>query len=240
MGELRKQGQVQETTGQCGVWKEDICKNNTSTTTSVKNKKIIALTFDDGPTLSTTPLILDKLQKYNVKASFFLLGQNITDATKTIIEREMSLGCEINNHSWTHSYMDQLESCQIKDEIQKTNEAIYKMTGIPPAFFRPPYIAINNTMYDAIDLPFINGIGCTDWDPAVSSETRSQTILDKVKDGDILLLHDFDDNAKTVDALDSMIKGLIDKGYSFVTVSELFKIKGIDPNVKYKIWSNVS
>ena len=112
------------------------------------------------------------------------------------------------------------------------------MTGITPAFFRPPYIAINNTMYDAIDLPFINGISCADWDPSVSSETRSQTILDKVKDGDIILLHDFDDNTQTVDTLDSMIKGLIDKGYSFVTVSELFKIKGIDPKVKYKIWSN--
>lgn len=203
-------------------------------------KKLVALTFDDGPNLQTTPLILDKLEKHGVVASFFLIGQYINEDTKPVMERELELGCEINNHSWSHSYMNKLTPEEIKEEIEKTNEIIYEMVGVTPKFFRPPYIAVSPVMYENIDLPFINGINCLDWDASVSAEKRVETLLNNVKDGDIVLLHDFTGNQNTVDALDDIIQGLKDDGYALVTVSKLFELKGVDPNVENKLWTNTS
>ena len=202
--------------------------------------KLVALTFDDGPNLTITPLVLDKLDAHGVVATFFLIGQYITEETKPVMERELSLGCEINNHSWSHSYMNKLTPEQIKDEIKKTSDKINEMVGITPAFFRPPFIATSPEMYANIDLPFINGINCLDWDGTVTAEKRAETILANVKDGDIILMHDFAGNNNTVDALDAIIQGLIDDGYTLVTVSQLFEYKGVEPNVENKIWSNTN
>ncbi|HEX3029843.1 MAG TPA: polysaccharide deacetylase family protein [Clostridia bacterium] len=212
--------------------------NALSVTTSSGNIKLIALSFDDGPS-QTTSLVLDKLQKNSIPATFFLIGQNISSNTKPTMQRELDLGCEICNHSWTHSDMSRMSSSQISDEIKKTSDAIYNAVGVRPKFFRPPYISVSNTMYQAIDLPFINGINCTDWDNSVNAQTRASTIVNNAKDGDIVLLHDFSGNTQTVDALDSMIQGLKNKGFTFVTISQLFEMKGKNPNVEYKIWSNV-
>jgi peptidoglycan/xylan/chitin deacetylase (PgdA/CDA1 family) len=126
------------------------------------------------------------------------------------------------------------------DEIKKTNDIIEQMVGVTPKFFRPPFIATSPTMYEAIDLPFINGINCEDWNAAVTFEQRTERILNSVKDGDIVLLHDFSGNINTVEALDDIIDGLIADGYALVTVSKLFELKGVDPNVENKIWTNTS
>lgn len=208
--------------------------------TDYTGKKLVALTFDDGPNLDITPLVLDKLEKYGVVATFFLIGENINENTKPVVERQVKLGCEIANHSWSHKYMDKLTADEIKEEIRKADDIIYKTVNIVPKFFRPPYIAVNQTMFDVIDLPFVNGINCQDWDESVSTKQRSETILKDVKDGDIILIHDFSGNMKTVYALDEIIQGLLDDGYAFVTVSKLFELKGVDPNVKNKIWINTN
>lgn len=203
-------------------------------------KKLVALTFDDGPNLDTTPLVLDKLEKYGVVATFFLIGEHITENTKPVMERELELGCEIANHSWSHKYMNEMTAEEVREEIEKNNNIIYEMVQTTPKFFRPPYIVTSPTMYETIDLPFICGINCSDWDLSVSSEQRAKTILQNVKDGDIVLLHDFSGNINTVNALDDIIQGLLDDGYALVTVSKLFELKGVDPNVKNKIWTNVN
>ncbi len=202
-------------------------------------EKLVALTFDDGPNLSTTPKVLDKLEKHAVVASFFLIGEFVTDSTKPMVEREIALGCEICNHSWSHPYMDKIAPELIKQEVEDTDRLIQSLTGKAPAFFRPPYIAVKDEMYDVIDLPFINGINCLDWDPNVTATERTDLILSNVKDGDIVLLHDLVDNQNTVDALDAIITGLKEQGYTMVTVSELFELKGVNPRVKKKLWSNV-
>ncbi|HKL98703.1 MAG TPA: polysaccharide deacetylase family protein [Mobilitalea sp.] len=201
-------------------------------------KKLVALSFDDGPTLETTPLVLDKLEANGVVASFFLIGKNITDETKPLMERELDLGCEINNHSWNHLSMSSMTPEEIKEEIKLTNDKIFETVGVTPVFFRPPYISTSNVMYENIDLSFINGINCSDWEASVTAEKRVETILANVKDGDIILLHDFANNTNTVDALDGIIQGLKDDGYVFVTIGKLFELKGIDPNVENKLWSN--
>jgi peptidoglycan/xylan/chitin deacetylase (PgdA/CDA1 family) len=204
------------------------------------DKKLVALTFDDGPNLDITPLVLDKLEEHGVVASFFLIGKYISEDTKPIMERQLELGCEIANHSWNHNQMNQYTSEDIIDEINKTNDIINEMVNVTPQFFRPPYISTSATMYEAIDLSFINGINCLDWDGSVTAEKRAESILNNVSDGAIILLHDFSGNKNTVDALDAIIVGLLDDGYALVTVSELFEIKGVDPNVENKIWTNTN
>lgn len=202
--------------------------------------KIVALTFDDGPNLDTTPLVLDILEKNGVVASFFLIGKLINDDTRPVMERQLKLGCEIENHSWNHNFMDKYTAQENTSEIEKTNEIIKEMVGVTPRFFRPPYISLSPTMYKSIDLPFICGMNCMDWDPTVSAEKRTEIILRDIKDGDIVLLHDLSGNVNTVDALDDIIKGLRDAGFTFVTVSKLFELKGVNPNVKNKLWSNTN
>ena len=206
---------------------------------NLNDNKIIALTFDDGPSIDTTPQILDKLEKYGVKATFFLCGKNINEESKMIMERQLELGCELQNHSWSHIDMSLINEKEISKEVLDTSRIIYKTVGVKPTFFRPPYILTSQTMFDLIELPFINGVACSDWEEDVSSEVRISTLLQNVTDGDIILLHDFSGNINTVNAMDGIITGLWERGFQFVTLSELFRLKGVDYNVKHKLWSNV-
>ncbi len=206
---------------------------------NITTEKLVALTFDDGPNLTTTPLVLDKLERHGVAASFFLIGEFITESTKPVVKREIALGYEICNHSWSHPFMDQMTPEQIKKEIEDTDSLLHELTGKAPAFFRPPYIAVKDEMYEVIDLPFINGINCQDWDEKVTATERTHLILSQVKDGDIILLHDLMDNPNTVEALDAIITGLQEQGFTMVTISKLFERKGINPRVNKKLWTNV-
>ena len=192
------------------------------------SKPVIALTFDDGPNTTTTNQVLDLLQKYKVRASFFLIGDNITDASAEVVKRAYDMGCEIENHSKTHSYMNEMDAEDIIAEVQYVSDKVEEITGEPTLFFRPPYIAVNGVMYDSIDMPFINGVGCNDWDPAISVEARIKRIQRQARDGLIILLHDAEGNDMTVEALDTIIPSLLDEGYQFVTVKELFEVKGVE------------
>ena len=193
-----------------------------------KEKLYVALTFDDGPNTVTTPLVLDKLEKYGIKASFFVIGDNINSETENVVKRAFDMGCEINNHSKTHSDMTKMTEKQIKSEINFTSEKVKKITGKAPVFFRPPYIAVNKTMFDSIDLPFICGCGANDWEDSVSADMRAEKILSNVRDGSIILLHDMTGNSKTVEALDTIIPEMQKRGYEFVTVSELFNKENVE------------
>jgi len=211
--------------------------SKTGTSPDPTGKKLVALTFDDGPNTTTTPQILDILEREGVVATFFLIGSNINDSVKAVMQRQVSLGCELANHSWSHSDMSTMSYSQIQQEIANTNNRIYQMVGVTPKFFRPPYISTSPTMYEAIDLPFIGGLTCNDWDNSTSAAQRASIVLNNVRDGDIVLLHDFAGNYNTVQALSTIIQGLRDRGFEFVTVSQLFELKGINPNVEYKLWN---
>ena len=192
------------------------------------SKPTIAITFDDGPNTTTTMEVLDVLEKYQVRASFFLIGTNINDESAKSVKRAFDLGCDIENHSKTHSYMDKMTPDEIKDEVAYVNDKVKEITGTTPKFFRPPYIAINNTMYDNIDMTFISGLGCNDWDDKVTAEYRAKYLEKKAADGVIFLLHDAEGNSKTVEALDKAIPILLEKGFQFATISELFELKGVE------------
>ena len=184
--------------------------------------KYLALSFDDGPNLTTESKMLDVLAKHDVPATFFLIGNNINEESARNIKRAVELGCEIGNHSLTHSMMSQMDEGPVKAEIEATSARIEQVTGQRPTLFRPPYIDVKPEMYDWIDLTFICGKGCEDWVATVGKEARREGILASAEPGAIYLLHDFEGNEATVEALDEAIPVLKEQGYVFVTVSQLF------------------
>lgn len=147
-------------------------------------------------------------------------------------------GCEIGNHSFSHADMTKMTAEEIKKDIGSTSQKIYDVIGDKPRFFRPPYIAVNDKLFDNIDLPFIAGIGAEDWEDRVSAQERAERILDSVKDGDIILLHDMENNYATVEALDIIIPEMLKRGFGFVTVSQLFAVNNIKPKQR-TVYSNV-
>ena len=191
--------------------------------------KYVALSFDDGPNGTTTVQMLDILEEFDVPASFFVIGQNINDSTARQMTRAIELGCEIQNHSYSHSFMSRLSAEDVKEEIRRTDELIEKYTGIRPWLFRPPYIDHNASMHESIGHTFISGVGCRDWEADHSAQARYEELIPKVQDGDIILLHDFIGNDNTVTALRQIIPELKKQGFTFVTVSQLFESKGITP-----------
>lgn len=101
-------------------------------------ERMVALTFDDGPNPKTTPMLLDILKKYNAKATFFILGQNIP-GNEEIVKRMVAEGHEVANHSWSHPNFKTLSPEQIKQEVEQTQSALEKITGRRPTMIRPPY-----------------------------------------------------------------------------------------------------
>ena len=122
--------------------------------------------------------------------------------------------------------------------MQACTDKIVEITGEAPKFFRPPFIAVSQAMYDNIDMTFICGMGCEDWVPEVTAEQRAERVLANAADGQIVLLHDMQWNQATVDALKTIIPELKKRGYGFVTVPRLFERKNVTPRRGW-LYSNV-
>lgn len=190
------------------------------------NKGEIALTFDDGPDPVFTPMILDKLRKYGVKATFFLLGTNM-ERFPEIVRRISAEGHVIANHSYSHVDLTQVSEEEYHNQIRKSDEIIENLVGYKPKFFRPPYGTINeNQLQWATE----QGIMVTQWSidtldwQGLSAETITQTVTSNMLPGSIILQH----NAPgvplqgSVDALDQIIPQLQGKDVRFVTLPEMF------------------
>ena len=206
----------------------------------VASAQYIALSFDDGPNTTTTPKVLDLLEENGVKASFFVIGQNITPESAVVMQRAAKMGCTIENHSFTHKYMSRMDEKTLIEEIAKTDALIEHYVGRTPQFFRPPYINHGKLMHDTIAKTFICGVGCNDWEASVSAEQRLETMLSTIKNGDIFLLHDFEGNEATVEALRKLIPEMKKRGFIFVTVPEIFELNGKAPQAHDgEIYTNV-
>lgn len=218
--------ETDETEAYIDFYADDV---NLSPQGSSSSEKIVALTFDDGPDNALTALVLDKLDKYEVPATFFMVGSKINDSTKDTVKRVVDSGHEIGNHSWSYSDMANMTKEEILTSVNNTTAEIEKYSGKKPLFFRPPNLSTSPVMFEAIDLTFASGIVGYDWDQTKTAEDRAKSVLDSVKDGSIILLHDVQPLPHpTPEALDIIIPKLLEDGYKFVTLSELFRTKGVE------------
>lgn len=198
------------------------------------NKKMIAFTFDDGPHWQNTEIIMKEFEKYNGRATFFMLGQNVKDKStgvdNTEIVRSMyKRGFEVGNHSWDHSMRiaasksDVMSKSEVSDEIYNTQDAIFAACGADATMFRPPYGALNNNVREVSTLDFaLWDLDTMDWSNK-NADIITQNIMSNVHDGSVILLHDIHDFSR--DAILQVLPKLEAKGYQFVSLSTLRKYK---------------
>ena len=187
-----------------------------------KNKKVVALTFDDGPDGNTTPQALDILAKYKIKATFFVQGKNIA-GNEAILKRMQSEGHEVGNHSWNHPILTKLSLEDAKKQLTDTEDAITKVLGKSSKLMRPPYGAISDDIRNSLDLSFILwDVDSLDWKSKNEASIFTE-IQHQASDGSIILLHDI--HQPSVNSLPKVIEYLQEQGYSFVTVSELLNTR---------------
>ena len=186
-------------------------------------KKYVALTFDDGPGKYTKELV-DLLVKNNVKASFFMVGQNIKNY-KSSVKYAYDNGMEICNHSQNHKNLKNLSKEDIEYEINSVDDMLEEITGERARYYRSPGGNQNENVLNTISKPCILwNVDTRDWESRDTQKIISKT-LKEVDDGDIILMHEI--YKTTLDAVEPIIIKLKEKGYNFVTVTELYKIKGV-------------
>lgn len=192
-----------------------------------KSNKMVAFTFDDGPSYNTIKIV-NTLVKYDSKATFFLVGNQIEKYAKTM-DVLVKNGMDIGNHTYSHKELTKLRDKEILKEIDLTNEVIYNKTGIKPMFLRPSYGAMNKRIKKLSTMPIIIwNIDTLDWKYHNSNKIKDK-ILKYVSDGDIILMHDT--YVATLNAVEMVIPELKKQGYKIVSVSELFKYKGVKPKL---------
>lgn len=185
------------------------------------NGKYVALTFDDGPEPGSTEKILDVLDKYNAKATFFLLGNRVQYYPE-LVQEELKRGHEIGNHSWSHPVLTNLSVAQVQQEVNRTEEAIRNAIGQGATVFRPPYGAINDTVKAQIPTPVILwSIDTLDWKHRNASQLLPM-VQKAMHNHATILMHDI--HQSTADGLDGVLAYLSAEGYEFITVSEMEKL----------------
>jgi len=186
-------------------------------------KPMVALTFDDGPNSKTTIPILDTLKANDAVATFYVIGNRIS-ANKAILIRMINEGNEIGNHTYNHKQLTILTPIQMKDQINKTQAAIKAAIGITSKTMRPTYGSYNDDVKKYMDMPLILwSMDTRDWQ-SKNPKAVIKIVLDKVKDGDIILMHDI--YPSTAEAVKDIVPKLKERGFQLVTVSELYEARG--------------
>lgn len=187
-----------------------------------KNKKMVALTYDDGPSIYT-PRILKTLKENNSVATFFVVGNRVPMYSDTV-KKAYGMGCEIGNHTYEHKILTRADAAGIRNQVSRTNVAVKKITGTAPIVMRPPGGAVNNMVKSQTGMPMILwSIDTLDWRTRNAASTKT-AVLAHVKDGDIVLMHDLYE--ATANASTTIIPTLVERGYQLVTVSELAECRG--------------
>jgi peptidoglycan/xylan/chitin deacetylase (PgdA/CDA1 family) len=191
-------------------------------------EKVIALTIDDGPWPKTTAEMLDILKQNHVKATFFWVGSALQENPE-IAKRVVAEGHAIGNHTWHHWYR-KMDEATAKSEIEKTNELIYKTTGVKTSFFRPPGGYLNNGLAayakSQKNSVVMWSVTSADTDPRAKYQVFVKNVIRDAKPGAIVLMHDGGGNReRTVKALPAIVSGLKQQGYRFVTVPELLEMQ---------------
>lgn len=199
------------------------------------SEKVIALTFDDGPDPENTPRVLDLLKQYDAKATFFLTGKKV-ERYPDIVKREQNEGHELANHTYNHTFFNNRASfSKLKQELLQANDAIFKVTGQKSHLFRPPGGYYNEKLVNMakeegyIVIMWSWHQDTKDWSsPGVNRIVKN--VLSDTRNGDIVLFHDYSDGqTQTADALKIILPKLKERGYRFVTVSELLAYGKLKP-----------
>lgn len=182
--------------------------------------KVIALTFDDGPGPYTAHL-LDILDQYGAKATFFLIGSKVSGQA-SVVRSIQARGHQLGNHSWSHPELPKLSVDQIAGEIDRTNEAIRQATGVKPSILRPPYGAVNGVVLEQLRLRNMSSIlwsvDTRDWADRNSQIVCSRAVAG-ARPGAVILMHDI--HQTSVNAVPCILSSLKQQGYSFVTIQQL-------------------
>jgi peptidoglycan/xylan/chitin deacetylase (PgdA/CDA1 family) len=201
----------------------------------LKNKKLIALTFDDGPHSKYTKELLKILKEEDAKATFFVLGSRAKYYPE-ILKQAAEEGHQIGNHSYSHKQLASLEDKKIKDEIDRTNKIIKDATGIGTIALRPPYGEADDKTKKIANSPIILwSVDPEDW-KLKDAKKVAKSVVKNTKEGSIILMHDI--YPTTIEATKQIIKDLKKKGYTFVTVETMIKAKQGEV-VNNKIYYNV-
>lgn len=190
----------------------------------LKDKKLIALTFDDGPSPITTPRLLDILQEKKVKATFFVLGR-MAQVSPEILKREEREGHAVGSHTMGHVDLTTMDITGVEQDMAVMDGVFNEILGRPVGLVRPPYGAINDVVKAGVEKPLVIWtIDPEDWKFKDAGRTRRH-IMERAFDGSIVLLHDI--YSQTVDAVEVVIDDLRAAGYEFVTVPEMAKMKNV-------------
>lgn len=197
-------------------------ENKTETKTKIldPNGKFIALTFDDGPSIYTNKII-ELLKEYDINATFFILGNKV-EIYKDILKKSIEYGNELGNHSYNHKWLIKLDDESIKEQVNKTQEVIKNTLGYTPTLFRPTYGSLNEKVKKDTNLKIVLwNVDTLDWKyKNVNSIVERAT--KKLKDGNIILMHET--YKRSYEALKKIIPIIKEKGFTFVTISELEEI----------------
>ena len=190
------------------------------------NRPMVALTYDDGPSGSATPRILAKLEENGAHATFFMVGQK-AEKNPGLIKRMVDQGCEVANHTYDHTLMNKVDPAELASQLARTNQVVADASGVTPVLMRPCGGVRNDVgmnVVGAISMPAVMwSIDTLDW-KSRDADSTIRTVLDQVKDGDIILMHDLYD--ATAEASETIIPELIKRGFQLVTVSELSSYRG--------------
>jgi peptidoglycan/xylan/chitin deacetylase (PgdA/CDA1 family) len=191
----------------------------------------IAMTFDDGPSATLTPKLLDLLAAHHIKATFFVIGENVAEHPE-IVARAAREGHEIANHSWSHPNFGKMSDESVRRQIQQTDDAIKSATGKRPTLLRPPYGSITGRekrwIHDEFGYDIILwDVDPYDWKRPGPAVVRAR-ILKETRPGSIVLSHDI--HPGTIEAMPSTFVELEAKGFKFVTVSELIRMAAARPS----------
>jgi peptidoglycan/xylan/chitin deacetylase (PgdA/CDA1 family) len=200
------------------------------------DKKVVALTFDDGPTSNITPQVLEILKQNKIKATFFLIGQNLKHFPK-IAQQIVADGHTLGNHTW-HHWRKLMMAFTASHELEDTAQLMYEVTGVQTSLFRPPNGFLHNGLVDYAlkrkDAVVLWSLDSEDWRGSQTSvEKIVNRVVTGVKPGGIILMHDGGgDRSRTVQALPKIIEQLTNLGYKFVSVPELLEIQDLDSKAK--------
>ena len=189
-------------------------------------KPMLALTYDDGPSAHATPRILAALEKYNSRATFFMVGKQ-AEKRMDVVKKMEELGCEVANHTYDHTLMTKVPPEELASQLARTNQVVSDACGVSPVLMRPCGGARSEAgmnIVGAISMPAVLwSIDTLDWKTR-DAQTTIQTVLEQAKDGDIILMHDLYET--TADASEVLIPELVNRGFQLVTVSELASYRG--------------